>query len=117
MLTFLTLLALLTSLQALELGRKVRQGSAPQSTVARVVAWVASPPQWKAMNLGFTAVILTCAIWGLRPTHRRGLRLAKGQCPWCGYERHGLPRALVCPECGRSPRRRERPLAQQSGPA
>jgi hypothetical protein len=117
MLVVIVLLTMLIILQVVDLQRMIRHGSRPQSSAARTIAWMVRAPQWRVMNIGLVATNLTCAFLMLRPTHRRRLRVAKGQCPWCGYERHGLPRALVCPECGRSPRRRERPSAQQSGPA
>ena len=40
---------------------------------------------------------------------RRALRLAKGLCPRCRYERAGLGEGAACPECGEQPIEARRP--------
>lgn len=57
-------------------------------------------PIWIGMVTNtLLASVLVGAVWFGVPAIRRTLRVRRGLCPWCGYDRSGAQPESPCPEC------------------
>jgi hypothetical protein len=65
--------------------------------VDNIYGWLLIVPQWV-----LTAPVLfgTATAWRLDTLARRRARLTPHLCPKCSYDRTGLAKDAVCPECG-----------------
>jgi len=69
------------------------------ATVVGLIATVVKLPAWLALSMVLLVVFLYPIALN-RTAMKVSLRLRRGLCPTCAYDRRGLAAEAECPECG-----------------